>query len=175
MASGNSEGFGTTLRTQPTRRLEMFGEVRSDKVLIYGNELEAMARFVSDYPSTETGGDLFGFWTHSGSPVVEYVLGPAKTAEHQSAAFYQESSFLKTAGAIMRDLHGLQHVGTWHSHHRIGLTEPSTGDSTTMQRALDKNQFNAWLLVICNFADKSDTVEMRGYLYHTRGAANTSN
>jgi hypothetical protein len=38
-----------------------------------------------------------------------------------------------------------------------------------MQRALDKNGFNAWLLTICNFADKSDKVEMRAYLYRAHG------
>lgn len=169
MARGHSEGFTRALTAAARKKAEASGEARGDKVLIYENELDVMARFVSDYPNIETGGDLFGFWTHLGSPVIEYVLGPGKTAEHQNAAFYQESSFLKTAGGIMRDLHGLQHVGTWHSHHRIGLITPSRGDSNTMQRALDKNQFNAWLLTICNFADKSDTVEMRGYLYHAHG------
>jgi hypothetical protein len=143
--------------------------LRGDKALIYEDELEIMARFATDYPSIETGGDLFGFWTHTGSPMIEYVLGPGETAKHDDAAFHQESSFLKSAGGILHDLHGLQHVGTWHSHHRLGLTEPSKGDSSTMQRALDKNGFNAWLLTICNFADKSDRVEMRAYLYRVHG------
>jgi hypothetical protein len=142
---------------------------RGDKVLIYEGELAFMARFVTDYPEIETGGDLFGFWTHSGSPVVEYVLGPATAANHQDVAFYQEASYLRSAGAALRDHHGLQHVGTWHSHHRLGLTEPSTGDSKTMQHAVDKNLFPGWLLTICNFADTSNLVEMRGYLYHAEG------
>jgi hypothetical protein len=151
------------------KRTDASGVVHADKALIYEGELEIMARFVTDYPSIETGGDLFGFWTHTGSPMIEYVLGPGETAEHHDTAFYQESPFLKSAGGILRDLHGLQHVGTWHSHHRLGLAVPSTGDSSTMQRALDKNGFNSWLLTICNFAEKSDRVEMRGYLYRAHG------
>jgi hypothetical protein len=169
MARGHSEKFRRTIAASARKRTETSGARRGDNALIYEGELEIMARFATDYPSIETGGDLFGFWTHTGSPVIEYVLGPGETAEHDDAAFYQESSFLKSSGAILHDLHGLQHVGTWHSHHRLGLTVPSSGDSNTMQRALDKNGFNAWLLTICNFADKSDKVEMRAYLYHSHG------
>lgn len=169
MARGYSDQFRHTLAASAHKRTEKSAASHGDKALIYEGELAIMARFVADYPSIETGGDLFGFWTHTGSPMIEYVLGPAETAEHNDTAFYQESSFLKSAGGILRDLHGLQHVGTWHSHHRLGLIVPSNGDSTTMQRALDKNGFNAWLLTICNFADKSDRVEMRGYLYHAHG------
>jgi hypothetical protein len=169
MAIGHSEKFMRTIAASARKRTETSGAPRGNNALIYEGELEIMARFVTDYPSIETGGDLFGFWTHTGSPVIEYVLGPGETAEHEGAAFYQESSFLKSAGDILHDLHGLQHVGTWHSHHRLGLTVPSGGDSNTMQRALDKNGFNAWLLTVCNFADKSDRVEMRAYLYHSHG------
>jgi len=136
-----------------------------DKALIYRGELEIMARFVRDYPDIETGGDLFGFWTHTGSPVVEYVLGPGHQADHEGAEFHQEAAFLRSSGAMLRDLHGLQHVGTWHSHHRLGLTEPSTGDSTTMQKAVDNNQFRGWMLTICNFRDHNDLVELRSYMY----------
>jgi hypothetical protein len=170
MARGHSERFMRTLAASVRRRTETSGVSRGDKVLIiYEGELETMARFVADYPSIETGGDLFGFWTNTGSPMIEYVLGPGDASEHHDAAFYQESPFLKSAGGMLHDLHGLQHIGTWHSHHRIGLTVPSRGDSTTMQRALDNNGFNAWLLTICNFANKTDQVEMRGYLYHAHG------
>lgn len=139
--------------------------LQGDKALIYQGELEIIARFVRDYPDIETGGDLFGFWTHTGSPVVEYVLGPGSQADHEGAEFHQEATFLRSCGAMLRDLHGLQHVGTWHSHHRLGLTGPSTGDSTTMQKAVDNNQFRGWMLTICNFRDQKDLVELRSYMY----------
>ena len=138
---------------------------QGDKALIYKGELEIMARFVRDYPDMETGGDLFGFWTHTGSPVVEYVLGPGDDADHAGAEFHPDASFLRKCGAVLRDLHGLQHVGTWHSHHRLGLTEPSSGDSATMQKAVDNRQFSGWMLAICNFRDHEELVEIRSYLY----------
>lgn len=145
-------------------------ETSGQKALIYEGELEMMARFVSDYPDSETGGDLFGFWTHSGSPVIEYVLGPGPGAQHEHAAFYQESPYLLEVGTRLHTLHGLQHIGTWHSHHRLKLSVPSHGDSVTMQHTLERHAFLSWLLTICTFAENADTVELRGYLYHAGGA-----
>jgi hypothetical protein len=157
----------STSRMAPSTQEQATAPVtlQGDKALIYQGELEVMARFVRDYPDIETGGDLFGFWTHSRSPVVEYVLGPGQGASHEGAEFHQAAAFLRSCGAMLRDLHGLQHVGTWHSHHRLGLTEPSNGDSTTMQKAVDNNQFSGWMLTICNFRDGGDLVDMRSYMY----------
>jgi hypothetical protein len=42
------------------------GQVNQFKTLIYEQELEHIAGWVQEYPNLETGGDLFGFWTHSG-------------------------------------------------------------------------------------------------------------
>jgi hypothetical protein len=151
------------------RRSATSSEVGGEHALIYEGELEMMARFVCDYPDIETGGDLFGFWTHSGSPVIEYVLGPGVGAQHEHAAFYQESPYLLAAGNRLHELHGLQHIGTWHSHHRLKLFQPSHGDSVTMQRALESHGFHSWLLTICTFAEDADTVEMHGYLYRAGG------
>ncbi len=151
------------------RRRATSPEVAGEHALIYEGELAMMARFVSDYPDIETGGDLFGFWTHSGSPVIEYVLGPGAGAQHEHAAFYQESSYLLEVGSRLHELHGLQHIGTWHSHHRLELSQPSHGDSLTMQRAVEKHGFHSWLLTICTFAEAADTVEMHGYLYRAGG------
>lgn len=167
MARGQGERTEDAMAAEQERAPS--ATLHADKVLVYEGELAFMARCVTDYPEIETGGDLFGFWTHSGSPVIEYVLGPATTADHQDVEFHQEASYLRAAGAALRDHHGLQHVGTWHSHHRLGLTEPSTGDSKTMQHAVDKNLFPGWLLTICTFADASSLVEMHGYLYHSGG------
>lgn len=141
-----------------------------DTAVAYKGELETVARFVHDYPEGETGGDLFGFWTNTGAPVIQYVLGPGNASRHEKTAFYQESAFLRSAGAILHDYHGLQHIGTWHSHHRLELREPSRGDSATMQNTVDRNGFKRWLLVICNFAPTGELVEMRAFLYRRHGS-----
>src|SRR5262249_46028940 len=46
------------------------------KLLAYEGELDQIAGWASASPDLETGGDLFGFWTHGGAPTVEFVLGP---------------------------------------------------------------------------------------------------
>jgi len=120
------------------------------KTLIYEEELDRIAGWVEEYPDLETGGDLFGFWTHSGAPVVQYVLGPGSGSRHNSASFYQDRDHLIKAGEILRNKHGLQHIGEWHSHHQMGLAEPSGGDSNTVIRALQRYNFPRFLLCIAN-------------------------
>jgi len=120
------------------------------KTIIYEDELSRIAGWVEEYPNLETGGDLFGFWTHSGAPMVEFVLGPGKKSRRKSTSFYQDVDHLIEAGEFLRDKHGLQHIGEWHSHHQMGLAQPSGGDANTVFRALEKYSFPNFLLCIAN-------------------------
>jgi hypothetical protein len=54
------------------------------------------------------------------------------------------------AGEVLRDKHGLQHIGEWHSHHKLGLAEPSGGDANTVFSALRQYNFPNFLLCIAN-------------------------
>jgi hypothetical protein len=140
------------------------------KALIYERELDRIAGWVEEYPQLETGGDLFGFWTHSGAPVVQFVLGPAPDSIHNGASFYQGRDFLIRAGEVLRSKHGLQHIGEWHSHHQLGLAEPSGGDAQTVIRALEKYEFPRFLLCIANLRPKKEwgsqwEVNVGGFLF----------
>lgn len=126
------------------------------KTLIYEKELERIAGWVEEYPNLETGGDLFGFWTHSGAPVIQYVLGPGRGSRHNPASFFQDKEHLIQAGEILRSKHGLQHIGEWHSHHQLGLAQPSGGDENTVFRALEKYNFPRFLLCIANLRPSSE-------------------
>ncbi|MGK7919601.1 MAG: hypothetical protein AB4080_06290 [Trichodesmium sp.] len=126
------------------------------KTLIYEKELDRIAGWVEEYPNLETGGDLFGFWTHSGAPVIQYVLGPGYTSRHNPTSFYQDKEHLIQAGEILRSKHGLQHIGEWHSHHQLGLAQPSGGDENTVFRALEKYNFPRFLLCIANLRPTSE-------------------
>lgn len=120
------------------------------KTLIYQEELDHIAGWVEEYPDLETGGDLFGFWTHSGAPVVQFVLGPGKSSRHNPASFYQDKQHLIKSGEILIKKHGLQHIGEWHSHHQMGLAQPSGGDEQTVFNALRTYNFPKFLLCIAN-------------------------
>lgn len=152
------------------------------KTLIYSGEADRMAGWIQEYPDLETGGDLFGFWTHSGSPVVQFALGPGPGSRHNISSFFQDRAYLIEAADVLRSRHGLQHIGEWHSHHQLGLAEPSDGDEGTIRNALDRYNFPRFALCIAtlhaeaNKARKKSkkrkwTVNIASYLF-TRSEAN---
>ena len=104
----------------------------ASKVLIYKSELEYISRCILDYTNIETGGQLFGYWTSDGVPVVLYVIGPGPHANHQGAFFNQDINYLEMIGGILTRDFGLQHMGEWHSHHQLGLARPSGHDAFTI-------------------------------------------
>ncbi|MBB5868701.1 hypothetical protein F4553_002080 [Allocatelliglobosispora scoriae] len=120
------------------------------RVMVYEQDLEEIADWVLEYPDRETGGDLFGFWTHSGSPAVQLTLGPGPQARHETAAFFQDVRYLSERGRALQARHGLQHIGDWHSHHGLNLAEPSGGDASTVYRTLQANGFQRFLVCIAN-------------------------
>ena len=133
------------------------------KAIIYQNELDYISKCVLDYPDIETGGDLFGFWTYSGFPVIQYVIGPGKNSNHEIAFFNQDLEYLKEIGDALRETHGLQHIGEWHSHHRLGLAEPSGHDITTVTNAIDNYDLGKFFLVITNVREKSTGIN--GFMF----------
>ncbi|GHJ47574.1 hypothetical protein Cs7R123_49160 [Catellatospora sp. TT07R-123] len=143
------------------------------RVMVYESDLDDIANWVLDYPERETGGDLFGFWTHSGSPAVQLTLGPGPRARHDQAAFFQDVDYLGERGRALQRQHGLQHIGDWHSHHQMGLTQPSGGDAATVYRTLEANRFRRFLVCIANIRSGDDrtyrggrpVVTLRAYLF----------
>lgn len=126
------------------------------KTLIYQGELNRIAAWVEEYPNLETGGDLFGFWTNTGAPVLQFVLGPGSNSRHYPTSFYQDRDFLIQAGRILQNEHGLQHIGEWHSHHQMGIAKPSDGDRATVFRAVEKYNLQKFLICIANLEPSSE-------------------
>lgn len=145
-------------------------------LLIFESELEVMVAEAARWPNRETGGDLFGYWTHSGSPIVHYVIGPGRGAEHHVTAFYQDVGHLEREGADLNNAFGLQHLGEWHSHHQLGLEHPSGGDVQTVLNALDRYGFPRFTLVIANLTAGGwvrqgiQGVRLNGFLFERGGA-----
>jgi hypothetical protein len=145
-------------------------------LLAFLSEIKAMTAGAARQPDRETGGDLFGYWTHSGSAVVHYVLGPGPNARGDETSFFQDAEYLEEEGKRLNETYGLQHVGEWHSHHRLALDHPSDGDVSTVQHALRRYRFERFALVIANLpgADKLRVVPgsampapvvLNGYLF----------
>lgn len=122
----------------------------SETAIIYRSEMDYMSRCILDYPSIETGGQLFGYWTSLGTPVVLYAIGPGPMAQHNPTSFFQDMEYLKSIGMVLYSKYRMQHIGEWHSHHQMDLARPSGGDVQTMQRGVGIPQFPRMLLCIGN-------------------------
>ena len=118
--------------------------------MIYRSELDYISRCILDSKTIETGGQLFGFWTSTGIPVVLYAIGPGPHANHQSTFFNQDVDYLINVGNILLQRYGLQHIGEWHSHHQLGLAHPSGHDASNMQMVIDQKHLGRFLLCIGN-------------------------
>lgn len=132
--------------------------------VVYQSELDYISRCILDYPNLETGGQLFGFWTNSGTPVVAYAIGPGIDARHNSTSFYQDAKYMISVGKYLGKQFGLQHIGEWHSHHQLTLSHPSGGDVLSMQSGLFTPGFPRMLLCIGNCF--SGVTEINAFNFH---------
>lgn len=126
--------------------------------IIYRSEFDYISRCILDYPDIETGGQLFGFWTGTGIPVVLYAIGPGRNANHQVTFFNQDVDYLKSIGQELIDIYSLQHIGEWHSHHQLGLAHPSGHDASTMINSIRDVGLRRFLLCIGNCTRTASTL-----------------
>lgn len=126
--------------------------------VIFRSELDYISRCILDYPNIETGGQLFGYWTESGIPVVMFAIGPGVNANHRTTFFNQDVQYLLTVGNALKSQFGLIHIGEWHSHHQLGLARPSGHDVMTMVSTINEKKLGRFLLCIGNCNSNSSTL-----------------
>jgi len=129
-----------------------------DVVIVYQSELDYISRCILDYKNIETGGQLFGFYTSKGIPVVCYAIGPGARANHQVTFFNQDKGYLIEIGERLLREYGLQHIGEWHSHHQLGLDHPSSHDIRTVQTTIDEQHLGQFLLCIGTCTNTTATI-----------------
>lgn len=103
------------------------------EIRIFESELKAIIGEALRFPRTETGGDLYGSFTHGNLPVVWLASGPGPRARRSRAKFEQDTRFTTKWQRNLFEAYGIQYIGSWHSHHQLGLTQPSTGDIQAAQ------------------------------------------
>lgn len=141
---------GLRVCSAPTDTVFAAGKDSRRRPVIFLSELDYVSRCILDYPDIETGGQLFGYWTEDGAPVVMYAIGPGRKANHQVTFFNQDVDYLLRTGNELRNRYGLQHIGEWHSHHRLGLARPSGHDANTMVSTIREKNLGRFLLCIGN-------------------------
>ena len=119
--------------------------------IIYESELRFVEECIKASPDIETGGQLFGYWTTAGDPVVLYAIGPGPNANHQVTFFQQDVPYLLATGRELVEKYGLRHIGEWHSHHHLGLPHPSGHDAETIASTLREKKIARFLLCIGSF------------------------
>ncbi len=133
-------------------------DMPSSIAMIYRSEFDYISRCILDYRNIETGGQLFGYWTSTGIPVVLYAIGPGKKANHQETFFNQDLDYLETVGNFLLEKYGLQHIGEWHSHHQLGLAQPSGHDASTMVNNISRLHLRRFLLCIGNCTEQASSL-----------------
>lgn len=140
------------------RRHGEYSSARPAKTaMIFESELDFISRCILDYKNIETGGQLFGYWTAGGVPVVLFAIGPGTNANHQVAFFNQDVDYLTKLGSALIEKFGIQHIGEWHSHHQLGLAHPSGHDASTMVNCIRRQELGRFLLCIGNCTDTQST------------------
>lgn len=142
---------------------------------LFQTDLDRISTEVLAHPDQETGGSLYGAWSHTGKPLVYVATGPGPGARHGPASFYPCDQHMARTGRRLFDQAGLQHIGEWHSHHRLGLAQPSTGDVHTVWRGMDAHRLPRFVLGIANIegSQYSPRVPVRFWLFdaETRSAS----
>lgn len=133
-------------------------------VIVFQSELNYIHDCILEYPDIETGGQLFGYWTADGIPVVLYAIGPGPRANHQKTFFNQDVDYLVRVGRQLRDRYGLHHIGEWHSHHQLGLARPSGHDAHTMNSTIREKGLGRFLLCIGNINGPGMDVKVGAFL-----------
>jgi len=139
-----------------------------DIAIIFKSEFDYISRCILDYKDIETGGQLFGYWTAENIPVVLYAIGPGPKANHQTAFFNQDIDYLKKVGRPLVENFGLQHIGEWHSHHKLGLAQPSSHDAYTMSSTINDKHLRHFLLCIGNCTDTESTLNAFNFVENCR-------
>lgn len=136
------------------------------EVHMFKEDIAMMVHLVRLHPAKETGGDLFGLWTENQEPVLHVVLGPAIGCSRTEVSFHQSIPYLQRVGKLLTEQYQLCHIGEWHSHHQLRLSEPSSGDSSTVIRNFPRGTCG-FLLIIANILP-SGQVTLSPYLYKER-------
>ena len=112
------------------------------------SELRVIAGISAEKLNLETGGDLWGYYDRAGNPVVLMATGPGSKAVFERSHFAQDADYTLETSRMLYEKHGMVLVGTFHSHHKMGLPHPSGGDERTVMSLANKNNIRNWVMIV---------------------------
>ncbi len=144
--------------------------IRQPILAVYESELQTIGQESISW-DTETGGDLFGIWGEI--PIVYLATRAGPHALRTHAHFRLDVDYLVKLSIDLENDWGLRYFGDWHSHHRLGLQSPSSGDQKRIHQIASKNHFLEMAEMIITFSPSFDfdkKVEVNPYLYNESGS-----
>lgn len=120
-------------------------QVPSRTLVIWESELRAIAAEAAAW-TVETGGDLFGRW--QANPTVFLATKAGPNAQRDNAHFRLDVEYLRQLSKPLAADWALRYFGDWHSHHRLGLSAPSSGDRRRIRQLGKRNNFPGMVEII---------------------------
>jgi len=143
---------------------------------IYNGELNRMRNETFKYSNIETGGQLFGYW-HENNPVIVYLTESGPNSSHQGTSFIDDEDSVNGIANYLINNFRLSHLGAWHSHHTLGLRQPSPGDTKTYETAFkDHPTIDRLLACIATLERRGPELEfaLNPYIYFREKSNNRS-
>lgn len=136
-------------------------------VWIFESEARTIAFEAGKWKNRETGGDLYGLWTAHGIPVIYLATGPGPEAQGQWGKYRMDINYRNQCEEYLYARYGIHYLGDWHSHHSIGLYNPSSGDQMRIQKICDKNRISQMAEIIVNHQQGGgvEQEELSGFIY----------
>lgn len=133
-------------------------------LITWESELRAIAAEASAW-TVETGGDLFGRW--QANPMVYLATKAGSKAQRSNAHFRLDVDYLRQLSEPLAAHWALRYFGDWHSHHRLGLSAPSSGDRRRIRQLGNRNQFRgmAEIIVTTEGSQSEPVVRVHPWFY----------
>lgn len=97
-------------------------------VTIFTGCLRYIAGDAYGWRDVETGGGLYGLWTHAFRPVIMLATPSGPGASNDRAHFSIDPEYVTWVNHYLQKHFGIQYIGNWHDHHELGMDHPSSGD-----------------------------------------------
>lgn len=120
-------------------------------LIIFQSEIEAIAGLAASAGAIETGGDLYGLFSHARRPVIHLAVPDGPKAIHDHAHFRQDIEYTKQISNELRQRYATQYIGNHHSHHTLGIKGLSGGDIRSTHSIAAKNGYRNMCQILVTF------------------------
>ena len=126
---------------------------------IFESEIRFMAHQAYSCGNLETGGELFGLFSHNRRPVIMLATPAGGKSIKNIASFQQDYQFFNKITKILQNKYGLQYLANFHSHHSLDFKTLSRLDIENLNSIAKKNNLSKlcqFLLTFENDVDKNN-------------------